>query len=144
MATSFDEVIDHALLVVDDYKLAKLWENNATGFKTYCDGFLISAIPNFIRCGASLEYDEANREFASTLTNLEISILADYWAIAWFSRETQNSAQIANKLQTSGSFKSHSASQNLKEKSAYLDKLREKVSQKVTEYQLLNIDNIAL
>ena len=78
------------------------------------------------------------------MSSIEISILADLWAIEWFKKETQDSRKINALLQSSGSFKSHSAAQNLKEKSIYLDGLREKVEQKMTNYQLQNIDNISI
>lgn len=142
MPTSFDQVIDLALVTVDDYKLVKLYDQSQQGFQQWCDGFLLSAIPNFFQCRQSLEYDATIRQFVSDLTNVEISILADFWIIEWFDRETQNSAKINALLQTSGSFKTHAASQNLKEKSAYLDGLREKVYQKITDYQLQDISNI--
>lgn len=142
MPTSFDQVIDLALVTVDDYKLVKLYNQSYEGFQKWCDGFLLSAIPNFFQCRQSLEYDATTRQFVSDLTETEISILADLWVISWLLRETQNSAKINALLQTSGSFKTHAASQNLKEKSAYLDGLREKVYQKITDYQLQDISNI--
>lgn len=142
MPTSFDQVIDLALVTVDDYKLVKLYNQSQQGFQQWCDGFLLSAIPNFFQCRQSLEYDTTTRQFVSDLTKVEISILADFWIITWLLRETQNSAKINALLQTSGSFKTHAASQNLKEKSAYLDSLREKVYQKITDYQLQDISNI--
>ena len=142
MPTSFDQIIDLALVTVDDYKLTKLYNQSYEGFQKWCDGFLLSAIPNFFQCRQSLDYDLSTRQFVSELTETEISILADLWVISWLLRETQNSAKINALLQTSGSFKTHAASQNLKEKSAYLDGLREKVYQKITDYQLQDISNI--
>ena len=142
MPTSFDKIIDLALVTVDDYKLVKLYNQSEQGFKKWCDGFLLSAVPNFFQCRQSLDYDVELREFVSELTNVEISILADLWIIEWFTRETQNSAKINALLQTSGSFKTHAASQNLKEKNSYLDGLREKVYQKITDYQLQDLSGI--
>lgn len=142
--TSFDVIEDLALVGVDDYKLLKLYNQSEEGFKNWCDSFLIKAIPNFYQCRQNLDYDLTNREFLSDLTNLEISILADLWVIEWMLREVQNSAQIQNKLQTSGGFKNHSSAQNLKEKSSYLDGMREKVRQKITEYQLQDISDILI
>lgn len=141
--TPFDEVIDLALVTVDDYKLVKLYNQSEEAFKKWCDGFLISAIPNFFRCRQSLEYDATTREFVSDLTATEISILADLWIIEWFNRETQRSDAIQALLQ-SGSFKTHSAAQNLKEKGLYLDALYERVNQKITDYQLQDIENISI
>ena len=129
---------DLALTVVNDYKLVKLYNKSLTDFKTQCDSWLIGAIPNFTDCRQDLSYDINTRTFIADLTNLEIKILADLWAIEWFTRHTQDATQIDLKLSTSGGFITHSESQNLKEKSTYLDKLREKVLQKITEYQLLD------
>ena len=144
MPTSFDKIIDLALTLIDDYKLIKLYNQSQTKFLAYCDSLLIAAIPNFFRCNQSLEYTAETRQFNNELTNAEISILADLWILEWFKKETQDSRKINALLQSSGSFKSHSAAQNLKEKTTYLDGLREKVSQKMTNYQLQNIDNISV
>lgn len=137
--TSFDTIIDLALITVQDYKLDKLYNQSEQAFKTQCDAYLISAIPNFTECRQSLDYNTVTREFASDLTDMEISILADLWCIEWFKKQTQDVTQIQAKLQISSGFTSHSAAQNLKEKSTYLDKLREKVSQKIVDYQLQDI-----
>lgn len=139
MPTSFDEVIDLALIIVQDYKLDKLFNLSEKDFNTYCDGFLISAIPNFFHCRQDLSYNLEERTFLVELTELEKSILADFWVISWWKKELQDSTQIQAKLQVSSSFTSHSAAQNLKEKAVYLDGLREKVSQKITDYQLQDI-----
>ena len=144
MPTSFDTIIDLALTLIDDYKLIKLYNQSQTKFLAYCDSLLIAAIPNFFRCNQSLEYTAETRQFNNELTSAEISILADLWILEWFKKETQDSRKINALLQSSGSFKSHSAAQNLKEKSTYLDGLREKVEQKMTNYQLQNIDNISI
>lgn len=142
MATSFDKIEDLALVTVNDYKLGKIYNQNQTAFQTYVDGFLISAIPNFTGCRQSLEYDATTREFTADLTNLEISILADFWVLAWWEREKNNAAQLQNRLQTSNSFRSHSEAENLKEKRQNVESLRERVSQKQTDYQLLYVDDL--
>lgn len=144
MPTSFDEIIDLALTLIDDYKLRKLYNQSEAKFLMFCDSLLLAAIPNFFRCNQSLDYSTATRQFNNQLTSLEISILADLWILEWFKKETQDSRKINALLQSSGSFKSHSAAQNLKEKTTYLDGLREKISQKMTNYQLQNIDNISI
>ena len=144
MPTSFDEIIDLALTLIDDYKLRKLYNQSEAKFLMFCDSLLLAAVPNFFRCNQSLDYNTATRQFNNQLTSLEISILADLWILEWFKKETQDSRKINALLQSSGSFKSHSAAQNLKEKTTYLDGLREKVSQKMTNYQLQNIDNISI
>ena len=142
MPTSFDAVEELALTTVNDYKLLKLYNKSQEGFKKWCDAFLISAVPKFYECYQDLSYDLSKREFEADLTNLEISILADFWIKEWMNREVQNSTQMENKLNVNSSFTSHSAAQNLKERKDFLNGLREKAHQRITEYQLQNLDKI--
>ena len=142
MATSFDQVINLALTTVDSYKLLKLYNVSQDDFQTVCDGFLISAIPNFFKCRQSLEYDLEQRVFSADLTQTEISILADFWAMEWLDRLIQDDRQIQNKMQVSSAFTTHSAAQNLKEKLGLSNTLREKVYQKIMDYELQDIDNL--
>lgn len=142
MPTSFDVVEDRALMMIEDYKITKLYNRSQDAFKKWCDAFLINAVPNFVKCRQPLTYSIENREFTSELTDLEISILADFWVIEWFKKEAQDSTKINVLLQTSGSFKTHAAAPNLNAKNNYIDGLREKVHQKITRYILLNIDDI--
>ena len=136
MPTPFDSVEDLALIAIRDYKIDKLYNHSIEQFQQYLDGFLLTAIPNFRNCRQSLDYDIEQRQFNADLSSMEQSILADLWVIEWFSKETNDATQIHNKLQVTSAFTSLSASQNLKEKSTYLDKLREGVDLKITQYQL--------
>lgn len=52
--TSFDEIIDIALVKVDDYKIMKAYNQSQDVFKQYCDGFLINAIPNSFNANSLL------------------------------------------------------------------------------------------
>ena len=142
MPTSFDKIIDVALLTVNDYKFLKLYNQSQEGFQKWCDGFLLAAIPNFFQCRQSLDFDLEQRQFVNELTFTEISILADFWTIAWLDREIQDSTQIQNKLQISSAFTQHSPAQNLKEKVALSNTLREKVYQKIVDYQVQDLDSI--
>jgi len=145
MGTQFDEIIDLGLIVVDDYKLNKLYIQSQEDFAKYCDGFLIKAIPNFTVCKQNLDYtvDYSStpqvREFVNELSIYEKDILADYWVLEWFTKETQVASSISTALQNSGSFKSYSEAQNLKAKESYLDGLRIKTSQKCTDYLSMDI-----
>lgn len=136
MPTPFDSVEDLALIAIRDYKIDKLYNHSIEQFQQYLDGFLLTAIPNFRNCRQSLDYDIEQRQFNADLSSMEQSILADLWVIEWFNKETNDTTQVQNKLQVASAFTSHSASQNLKEKSTYLDKLREGVDLKITQYQL--------
>lgn len=139
MATSFDEIIDMALVTIQDYKLNSLYATNPQDFETITTSFLKKGLPEFYNCKNSLAYDATNRVFVSTLTPLEISILSDLWVYEWFSWHVQNVTQFEGKM-TPSDFKHFSEAENLKQKSEYLDRLREKHSQKMVDYGLLNVD----
>lgn len=139
MATTFDEVIDMALTNIQDYKLNKLYKDNKDNFKTITQSFLIKGLPNFTNCKTSLTYDLEKKTFTNTLSPQEISILSDLWIFEWFAWHIQNVTQFENKM-TPSDFKHYSESANLKEKSEYLDRLREKHNQKMVDYSLKNAD----
>lgn len=135
--TSFDNIIDLALIEVNDYRLIKLHNNETEEqFNTYVDGFLVSAVPLFDKCRQDLSYDLESREFNVDLTSLEQSILAKLWVLQWYRKDNQTYALYRQHLQNSGSFKNHSESQNLKENSAYADKLKEEIDRLMVAYQL--------
>ena len=139
--TNFDDIIDLALIRINDYRLSKLYEQSEADFQTYVDGFLISAIPYFVECRQSLEYNLEERQFDSDLTELEKSILADLWVICWYERDNNTYAFYIQYLQSSSSFKNHSESQSLKENSTYLDKLREDLDRRKVAYQLESLSD---
>ena len=143
MATSFNTVIDMALVDINDYKFTKAFIQGEEIFNKWCDGFLLRSVPYFTDCRQNLSYNTEAREFDADLSNTEISILADLFKIAWYERERNDSTGINDKLQaSSGGFKTHSPSQNLKEKTITLDGLREKLSQRLSDYQLEDLDSI--
>ena len=144
MATSFDVIEDMGLGQIDDYTLTKLYNTDFNKFQKFCDGMMIAAIPFFKDCRQSLEYDLETREFVNDLTNEEIAILSDFWMIQWFGKKVNNSSQFQAKLQNSGSFRNFSEAQNLKEKTSWLDRLRERVYQRITDYQIGDLSNISI
>lgn len=139
MATSFDIVESYALTTIDDYKLKNLLNQSETQFQTFVDGLLVAAVPFFTQCKQDLAYDTTAREFASTLTNTEVAILGGFWIMNWFDRYVRTSSQFQAKLQ-SNSFKNFSEAQNLKEKQASVDEIREKTYQLITDYLLQDMD----
>lgn len=140
MATRFDEIIDMALSNIQDYKLNKLYkDSDKTNFKAITQSFLIKGLPNFTNCKTPLTFDLENETFINDLTLQEISILADLWVFEWFTWHIQNVTQFENKM-TPSDFKHYSESANLKEKSEYLDRLREKHNQKMVDYSIQNAD----
>ena len=99
IATSFAVAEALGLAQIDDYTLNNSFNSHFAKFQTFCDGLLVNAVPLFTKCRQSLAYNLDAREFNSDLTNEEIAILADFWAIQWFERKVNNSAQFQAKLQ---------------------------------------------
>lgn len=139
MATTFSDIIDIALITIQDYKLNNLYQTNPADFQTITNAFLLKGLPEFTNCKTPLTYDLATQSFTNTLSPMEISILADLWVYEWFNWHIQNVTQFENKM-TPSDFKHYSEAENLKQKSEYLDKLREKHSQKMVDYDLKNTD----
>lgn len=138
--TSFDDVIDLALVEINDYRLNKLYEKGEEeDFNTYVDGILITAIPLFKNCKKVLSYNIEERTFTLELSSLEITILAKLWVLQWYRKDNQTYALYRQHLQNSGSFKNHSESQNLKENSTYADKLAEDIDRLMVAYQLEDV-----
>lgn len=138
--TEFDEIIDLALISVEDYRVRKLYNDNEEYFQSYCDGFLIRAALAFDKCRQSLEFNTSERYFEADLTFEEKKILANLWVVEWYTKNNQDYAMYRQHLQNAGSFKNHSEAQGLKEHSTYADKLREEVDRQIVAYQLGNID----
>lgn len=140
--TSFDTVIDRALVIVNDYKLAKLYEKSVNDFKTYCDGHLMTAVSKFYQCRQSLTYNSTARTFDVDLTDLEITILSSFWVIGWWEQQLNNASQIELKLKTSSSFTFNSEAQNMKEKQSVIDKLYEQVKRLINDYEIMGITSL--
>lgn len=139
LATPFTDIYDLFLIVIKDYTLDNLYNINVENFETKLQGFLILAIAEFDSCKTDISvYDTTTGEFTNTLSLKEQTILSKFMVIKWFEREVQNVTQF-NNLLTSGDFKMYSQAQNLKEKSAYLDKLKEEISQDLTRYELKSV-----
>lgn len=139
MGTTFQQVIDLALIEIRDYKLDKIYRTNQEMFKIITEGFLIRGLPLFYNCRHSLEYDLETSSFINTLTPFEMKILSDIWIEQWLTYHTNNLSQFEN-VMTPNDFKRHSEAENLNQKVNYLDIIREKYSQEIVEYGYLNTD----
>lgn len=140
--TSFDEIIDLAMITIRDYGLDNLIRLNPEIFKQYMDGLLIKAVPKFVGCLQSLTYDLSERVFISQLTHKEKDILSDLIVEVWLKTKINDATQIQLKM-TNREFKTHSEAQNLREKSEYLFKIREKYKQDIVDYQLENLNKLS-
>ena len=82
MATSFDSVIDMALIIIRDYKLDALYDSDENSFKQVLQGYMLKGLPKFeVSSIKSLEYNLTNREFVEDLDDIEIDIISDWTVI---------------------------------------------------------------
>lgn len=146
MGTDFEEIYNLALITIRDYKIDKWAVKDYNIFLNYMQGILIRSIPKFTGCLKSLKYrlnisvviegvPTIKSFFEEKLTNLEQSILADSMVNTWFFSGINDVTEVNLSLQGRDK-KTHSASQNLKEKSEYYDRLNERLSQSINDYQL--------
>ena len=143
MATNFDTIYDRALVTIKDYQLDALAQADYEAFLLHLQGILERAVPDFTLCSQSLDYDTESTPpaFTSTLNNKEINILAELMVYNWFSGKINDVTQFQGHLNNK-EFKSHSEGANLKEKSEYLDRLREKIAQDIVDYQLMDLSTL--
>jgi hypothetical protein len=135
MGTPFSTVIDMALIEINSYKLDALFTSDPSGFEEVLTNFLVKSVPKFTGCLQDLSYSITDSAFNSTLTNKEIDILADWTALTWFQALYQDDREFKEALQDPD-FKRNATGQNLKARSAYLNEMREKIRQDITDYQM--------
>jgi hypothetical protein len=135
--TKFADIFDLFMVTIKDWRIQSLFESSVVDFENYLSGFLILAIPEFNVCDQSLEYDLSKREFMVSLSEENKTILAQLMMQFWLTKEVQDVNQMNLHLQDRD-FKVYSESQNLREKSFHLDKVKEYNSQLITRYSYRN------
>lgn len=155
MGTRFEEIYDLALVVIQDYKLNNIYKTNPEVFYTFMRGLLTVGIPDFNGCLNDLSYNYEEIEtlnegqtikvkryyFINELTLKEKSILSKIVVYNWFKNKVQDVTQFQLHLSTRD-FQIKSEQANLKQKSEYLDKLKEDYLQEINEYQGANLDKL--
>lgn len=135
MATSFDSVIDMALVIIRDYKLDALYESDADAFQTILEGYMLKGLPKFeVSCMKSLTYNTDTKTFDEDLTSIEIDILSDWTVIMWYTDQLNDVLEFREPLRDVD-FNRFATGQNLKPRQAYLEELRRKAKQDATNYQ---------
>lgn len=154
MGTRFEDIYDLALVVIQDYKLDNIYKTESEIFYTFMRGLLTVGIPDFNGCLNDLSYNSEEIEFLNEsgepikrtvyffnneLTLKEKSILSKIIVYNWFKNKVQDVTQFQLHLSTRD-FQIKSEQANLKQKSEYLDKLKEDYLQEINEYQGANLD----
>lgn len=142
MATSFDSVIDMALIIIRDYKLDALYQDDADSFNLVLQGYMLKGLPKFeVSCVDSLAYDLETRTFERELSDVEIDIISDWTVIMWYTDQINDVLEFKEPL-SDVDFKRLATGQNLKPRQAYLQELRRKAKQDATNYQFMHIDKL--
>ena len=156
MGTPFIKVYDRAMTQFKDYRLDNLYQLDKESFYQLLKGFLLDSIDDFDGCLTDLSYDSVDTTvtnedgtttttteyfFNSDLSSKEIKILCLGLAIAWFNNDMQDVTQFRLHLNVR-EYRSHSESQNEKQRSEVLDKMREELDRNITEYQLSRLSEL--
>jgi hypothetical protein len=131
--TTFSEIYDRFMMLVNDYRLVALYTSSEVDFETYLQGWLEIAILEFYNCDQSLAFSSTT--FTQTLTTKNQSLLARIMVKYWLTKEVQDVTQMSIHLQDRD-FRTFSEAQNLAAKSDHLDKVKEDISQALVEYSL--------
>ena len=145
--TTFNNVIDRAMFLQQDYRLDKLYVNDNESFTMFITQFLLNSIDTFDGVLDSLSYhsevidDNTIYVFDRDLTSKEIYILALGISIEWMSNNLLDITQMNLHLSTRD-FKAFSEANNLQRKSEVLNTMRENYYKNITDYQLSNISSL--
>lgn len=139
MNTTYDEIIDLALISIEDYRLNNLFKSSPEKFKLVLEGFLVRGIPSFDNCIKDLsDRDDTTKSFNFTLDDMEKSILADYTVLAWLDKQINDVRQITAMLQNKQEAHRYSEANLLNAKRERRIQIAEDVAQKKTRYGLKN------
>lgn len=141
MSTPFSNIIDKALIVIRDYSLDALYENDEDTFESIMQSYMIKGVPRFIECLQDLSYDLTTQTFSSDLTDIETDILADYTVISWYEANLNDVLEYKEALQDR-EFKRLATGQNLKPRQEYLTMLYTRVKQNITNYLWASWDSL--
>lgn len=139
--TPYDDIIDLALVSIEDYHLNKLAIDSPNDFNIVLEGFMIRGLANFENCNKDLsQRSDKDRLFKVKLNEIEKSIIADYTVISWLDKEINDVRQITGMMQNQKEAHRYSEANNLNAKVHRRDQLMEQVATKKTTYSLNKVD----
>lgn len=133
--TKFSEIYHLFLNSIQDYHIKNLFKSDVNIAEDLLETFLMKAIPKFKNCSKNMDIDTINKCFKSDLDIEEKSIITNLMLLSWLDYVVNDITQMNLSL-NDNDFKHYSEEKNLKEKSSYADRLREKVSQEMVDYGL--------
>jgi len=133
--TSYDDILDLALVSIEDYHLNRLSVDSPQDFNIVLEGFMVRGLANFENCRHDLSNrNDTEREFNFELSEIEKSIIADYTVIAWLDKEINDVRQITGMMQNNKEAHRYSEANNLNAKINRRNQLIEEVATKKTTY----------
>lgn len=139
--TPYDNIIDLALVSIEDYHLNKLAIDSPNDFNIVLEGFMIRGLANFENCNKDLsQRSDKDRLFKVKLDEIEKSIIADYTVISWLDKEINDVRQITGMMQNQKEAHRYSEANNLNAKVHRRGQLMEQVATKKTTYSLNKVD----
>lgn len=134
--TTFSDIYHIFLNSIKDYQIKALFNEDISVAEDLLETFLMRAIPKFRNCQKDIrDVDMVNKSFRECLTIEEKEILAELMLLSWMDYVVNDITQMNLSLSDTD-YKHFSEERNLREKSMYTDRLREKTSQEMVEYGL--------
>lgn len=133
--TSYDDILDLALVSIEDYHLNRLAVDSPKDFNIVLEGFMVRGLANFENCRKDLSgRNDEERVFNCELSEIEKSIIADYTVIAWLDKEINDVRQITGMMQNNKEAHRYSEANNLNAKINRRNQLIEEIATKKTTY----------
>ncbi len=140
MSTPYNEIYELFLASIRDFRIDKKFIESVEDAEDYMKPFLIKGLVNFGKCQKDLEdRDDDKQKFNQTLSTSEKAILANLMVAEWLFHDINDILNLKLHLQDTD-FRIYSSAQNLREKSNYLNNIRETVNKQITEYGYNTID----
>ena len=115
--TSYDDILDLALVSIEDYHLNRLAVDSPKDFNRVLEGFMVRGLANFENCRKDLsDRNDEERVFNCELSEIEKSIIADYTVVAWLDKEINDVRQITGMMQNNKEAHRYSEANNLNSK----------------------------
>lgn len=134
--TNFGQIFDEFQMLIKDYRLTALYNQSQTDFTTYLSGWLIFAIRDFTPISdQDLSYDLTSQTFTSTLTDKNVTVLAQVMTKYWAQQNVDDIEQM-NLHVLDHDYKTFSEAQNLTAKKDRLAQIKEEISQLFIDYRM--------
>lgn len=139
MGTPLNEVFDLFSMTITDYRLLQLFEASEPDFENYLQAWLEFAIVDFSACDQNLDFNDTTNEFPVVLSRENKVVLATLMMKYWLQKAVNDITQMNLHVQDRD-FKVASEAQNLREKVAALNVVKEQCSQLLNDYSYKRVD----